>query len=131
MFIYGGGGGVHPQAGRVGEAREDMTEETRGEDARVVDFSAILEVVTAVDAAACEVDADVRAVEGFGPAAFGEAVPVNGLPGCGVGAACEDGDVVAGGLKVAGEGLTDLAAAAGENDAEGLRHPGAWSNSPS
>jgi hypothetical protein len=122
VAIDGGGGGVHPQAGRVGEAGDDLAEETGGEDAGVVDFGTVALVVAAVDTAAGEVDDDVGAFEGFSPAAFGEAVPVNGLPRRGEGTAGEHSYVVACGLEVTGEGVADLAAAAGEDDAESLGH---------
>jgi len=65
VAIDGGGGGIHPEAGRVGEARDDLAEQAGGEDAGVVDLGAVAEVVAAVDAAAGEVDADVCAFRGF------------------------------------------------------------------
>ena len=87
-------------------------------DARVVDGAAIGRGVAAVDAAAGKVDADVGAFKVFGPGADVFAIPMNRLPGRGVGAAGEHGDVVAALLKVARQDLAHLSAAAGQDDAQ-------------
>ena len=55
------------------------------------------------------------------------AIPVNGLPGSGVGAAREHGDVMAALLKIAREHLAHLAAAAGHNYTQPARL-GGWND---
>jgi hypothetical protein len=102
----------------VGEAGDDLAEKTCGEDAGVVNVGAVALVVAAVDAATGQVDEGICAFKSLSPRALREPIPVDCLPGSGIGAASEDSDVVAGGLEVAGERLADLAAASGDNDAE-------------
>ena len=64
-----------------------------------IDGFAIGGVVAAVHAASGEIDADVGAFEMLGPGAEVDAVPMDCLPGRGIGAAREDGDVVAAFLR--------------------------------
>jgi len=90
-------------------------------DARIVDGLAIGGMVAAVDAAACEVDADVGSFEMLGPWAEVCAVPEDGLPGGGERAAREDGDVMTALLKIRREDLTYLAATAGHDNAKPAR----------
>src|ERR1700744_4164012 len=98
-----------------------MAEQARGFDARIVDGLAIGGVIAAVDAASGEIDTDVGAFEMLGPVTKRCAVPMDGLPGRGVGAAGEYGDVMALLLEVLGEDMAELATAAGDDDAEEAR----------
>jgi hypothetical protein len=111
-----GGAGVEPDGRRVFEQGDCFTEELGGEDAGVVDGSAIGGGVPAVDAAAGEIDADVALVELGDPGADGDTVPGDDAPGSWTRVAAEDGDVVAVRVKVAGEELAHLASATGDDD---------------
>jgi hypothetical protein len=73
-------------------------------------------MVAAVDTAAGEVDADVTVFEFVDPRACGEAVPGDDLPRCCMCSPTEDGNGVAVRVKVAGEELTYLSGAAGNDD---------------
>ena len=127
MAVDGGGGHIHPNAGRSGERGNDAAEQAGGSNARIVDFAAVFLVVAAVHAASGKVDADVSAFKGFNPCARIRAIPVHGLPGRGVGRAGEHGDVVAGELKMAREHLPHVSTAAGQNDAKGASGHGSTS----
>ena len=98
------------------EGGDDLVEDLRGKHAGVEDGAAVRGVVAAVDAAACEIDADVAVLEFGDPGARGEAIPENDAPGSWMRVAAEDGDSVAVGVKVSGEELTDLSGAAGDDD---------------
>jgi hypothetical protein len=111
-----GGAGVEPDGRRVFEQGDRFTEELGGEDAGVVDGSAIGGGVPAVDAAAGEVDADVALVELGDPWADGDTVPGDDTPGSWTRVAADDGDVVAVRVKVAGEELAHLASATRDDD---------------
>lgn len=116
VAVDGGGGGVHPDFGRMFEFLQDMAEQAGGEDAGVVNLATVFDVVAAVDAAASEVEEEVGLVQVLGPGAGGEAVPEVSLPGGVLGGAAEDDDLVTLGVEVPGEDLSDLSGAAGDDD---------------
>ena len=116
MTIDGGGAGIEPDNGRVIEPGNDLIEDVGGLDAGIEDGSAIGLVVTAVNAAAGEVDADVTVFEFGDPGALGDPVPWYDSPGRYLWSAADDCNVVAGSVKVAGEDLANLAGASGDDD---------------
>ncbi len=118
MSVNSGRRGIEPYAGRICERRDDLTEEVRGCDARVVDFYAIVGGVAAVDAAASEIDADVRTVKIISPEARRLRVPVHGLPLSRMGRAGENDDLVAAALKMPCENVPDLSTSTGYDNAQ-------------
>ncbi len=124
VAVDGGGGGVEPEAGRLGQVGDDLVEQARCADAGVVDGFSVGGGVAAVDAASGEIDADVGAFEVLGPVADVESIPVDSVVRRSVGEAREDSDVVPLFLEVGCEHAADLAAAAGEDDAQAGRAGG-------
>ena len=118
MAVNGCGGGIEPEAGRVSEGADDLSEKMRGDDAGVVDVDAVVGRVAAVDAATGEIDADVGAFEVLRPEAGCLRIPVDGLPLSGVRAAGENDDVMSALLEISPEHATNLAAASGNDNAQ-------------
>src|SRR5579862_3315397 len=118
MAVDGGGGGVHPEARRVDEGGEGLMKEQRWADAGIIKLAAIARCLAAVDTAAGEMDADVGALESLDPGTELNGVPMHRLPWRRVRTAREDGDVMAAVLKKLRQHAADLAAAAGNDDAQ-------------
>jgi hypothetical protein len=95
---------------------DGFAEDFRGEDARVKDGAAVGWSVTAVNAASCEVNADIALFKLGNPCSRCEAIPSNYAPCCRLRVAAEEDDVVTLRVKVPGEEVAYLSRAAGDDD---------------
>lgn len=98
---------------RLGDGAADQA---RGLDARFQNLALVARVVTAVDAAAGQVDDSGGALQLAGPVFEIRAGPEDGAPRGGLGMAAQHHDIVAGGVKMAREHAAHLAAASRDDD---------------
>ena len=116
VAIDGGGAGVHPKS-RCGIERSDhLIQQARALDSRLVNDAPVCRGVAAIDAASGKVNANVALFEVGDPVARRNAIPGNNAPGSGPWITAQDGDRVTLCVKVAGEDMADLSAAAGYDD---------------
>ena len=113
--IQRGSAGVHPDMRRTAGSRDCLADQARGNDAGIVDFTAVRGRVAGIDRASGEMDDRVGLFELRGPRALKvDAIPVHHAPGgrFGNGRPAENDDPVAGRMEVTGEDGANLAGAA-------------------
>src|SRR5687768_1909115 len=108
MRVDRGGARLQPYPRRRFGAGDGLADDARRGDPRLQDLLAIGGVVATVDAAAREVDNDVRAVDLALPVAAARAIPLDDAPRTMVRLAAEHDDVVAVAVKGAREDRADL-----------------------
>jgi hypothetical protein len=120
MGINRGGAHLQPHARRVFRADDGLSDDARGEHARLENLAAVLLIVTAVDAAAGEVDHGVGAVDVHRPLVERLAVPRHRQPGLRLGMAAEDDDAMPFLVERGGEQPAEVARASGDDDLHDL-----------
>jgi hypothetical protein len=92
----------------ISGAVDRLTDNTRGHNTRLQDLFPILSVVPAIDAAAGEVDHDVRAVDFVSPDIQIAAIPLHETPLANLRSSAQDDYLVALGVKCTRQNGPDL-----------------------
>ena len=119
MSVDGGGTGIDPNTGRVFERSDHLVQQTGAADARIINGAAIRGVVAAIDAASGKVDTNVALLQIRNPGARRESVPWEDAPRSRPRMTAEYRDGVTLLVKVPGEDMTHLPAAARYDDVHG------------
>ena len=103
-----GGARLEPRPGRARRAGDRVTDGPRRQHTRVHDFLPVTRDVPAVDAASGEIDQRVASLDLALPGTGRRAIPRDHAPRLRLGTPAQDHDLIAAGVKGAGENRPDL-----------------------
>src|ERR1017187_8169678 len=114
--IDSGRADVHPKPRSMVEGTEDLVQQARTSDSRLINRTPVRCCIAAIDATPSKINAQIALFEIANPVARRDAVPRNDAPRSRARITTEHGDYVPARMKMACQNLAHLSAAAGYDD---------------